>query len=69
LATSDDLLHGIVSTHFANVHEPTAVELRALQIYSGVAAEHAFRLLGNASLAAKAKEMNDALYASLFSPA
>ena len=63
LFTSDDLLLGIVSTHFANVHELTPIEFRTLQVYSIVAAEHAFQLLGNRSLATKAKEMNDALYA------
>ena len=62
--TSDDLLLGIVSTHFANVHEPTPIELRTMRIYSTVASEHAFNLLGNFSLAAKAGQMNDALYAS-----
>jgi GAF domain-containing protein len=62
--TSDDLLLGIVSTHFANAHKPTPIELRTMQIYSTVASEHAFNLLGNLSLAAKARQMNDALYAS-----
>jgi GAF domain-containing protein len=69
LATRDDLFLGIVSTHFANVHEPTPIELRILETYSVVAAEHAFQLLGNVSLAAKAKEMNDRLYASVLSRA
>jgi len=68
LATRDDLL-GIVSTHFANVHEPTQIELGTLELYSVVAAEHAFQLLGDVSLAAKAKEMNDALYTSVLSRA
>jgi len=65
--TNDHLLLGIVSTHFANVHEPTPIELRTLEIYSSIAAEYAFHLLRNGSLAAKAKEMNVALYASLVS--
>ena len=63
--TSDGLLLGVVSTHFANAHEPTLIELRALQVYSTIAAERAFQLLGSISLAEKAKEMNDALYASV----
>ena len=60
---------GIMSTHFANVHEPTPIELDTLEVYSVVAAEHALLLLGNVGLAGKAKEMNDTLYASLLSRA
>lgn len=62
--TSDGLLLGVVSTHFANVHAPTTIELKTLQAYSIVAADHAFQLLGNAVLAAKAQQMNETLYAS-----
>jgi GAF domain-containing protein len=69
LFTSDELLLGIVSTHFANVHEPTPIELKTLQSYSLIAAEHAYRLLGNAMLGDKAKQMNTALYASILSEA
>jgi GAF domain-containing protein len=63
--TSDGLLLGMVSTHFASVHEPTSIELEILQSYSIVASEHVYRLLGNEMLGTKAKHMNDALYASL----
>jgi hypothetical protein len=35
------LLLGMVSTHFANAHEPTAIELETLQSSSIVASEHA----------------------------
>jgi hypothetical protein len=69
LFTSDGLLLGIVSTHFANVHEPTPIELKTLQSYCVVAAEHAYRLLGNAVLDDKAKEMHAAMYASILSEA
>jgi len=62
--TSDGLLLGIVSTHFANAHEPTAIEIKTLQAYSVVAAEYAYRLLGTSMLAAKAEQMNGKLYAS-----
>ena len=64
--TSDGLLLGIVSTHFANVHEPTPIELKTLQSYSVVAAEHAYQLLGNEMLATKAARMSETLYASLY---
>lgn len=53
---------GVVSTHFAQVHEPTAIEMAALKEYSVVAAEHAFKLLGASTLAAKAEQMNAELY-------
>lgn len=66
--TSDGLLLGMVSTHFANVHEPTAIELETLQSYSIVASEHAYRLLGNEMLGTKAGQMNEALYASILRP-
>jgi GAF domain-containing protein len=67
--TSDDLFLGMASTHFANPHEPTPIELRIMRVYSVVAAEHAYQLLGNASLAAKAERMNEELYASIIAPA
>lgn len=63
--TSDGLLLGVVSTHFANAHEPTSIELQTLQSYSIVAAEHVYRLLGNTMLAMKAEQMNEALYGSI----
>jgi two-component system, sensor histidine kinase len=66
--TSDGLLLGMVSTHFANAHEPTAIELETLQSYSIVASEHAYRLLGNEMLGTKAGRMNTTLYASILRP-
>lgn len=56
---------GVVSTHFAQVHEPTAIEMAALKEYSVVAAEHAFKLLGASTLAAKAEQMSGELYDSI----
>lgn len=67
--TSDGLLLGMVSAHFANVHGPTEIELETLQSYSIVASEHAYRLLGNEMLGSKAQRMNEALYASILRPA
>jgi GAF domain-containing protein len=63
--TSDGLSLGMVSTHFASVHQPTSIELETLQAYSIVASEHAYRLLGNDMLGTKAKHMNEALYGSV----
>ncbi len=34
-------LLGIVSTHFANVHEPTPIEMNTLKAYAVIAAEYA----------------------------
>ena len=52
----------MVSTHFAHAHEPTPIEMQALKTYSIVAAEHLNKLLGDVPLAAKAKQMSEALY-------
>ena len=46
LFTGGGLLLGMVSNHFANIHEPTPFEIEILQSYSRAAAEHAYRLLG-----------------------
>jgi GAF domain-containing protein len=54
---------GIVSTLFANVHQPTPIELETLGRYCGIAAEYLVKLLGRENLAANAERMSDALYA------
>jgi hypothetical protein len=64
--TRDGDLMGMMSTHFANVHEPTELEMRTLNTYSVAAAEHLHQLLGDAPLAIKAKQMSDELYARIF---
>ncbi len=57
-------LFGIVSTHFANVHEPTSLEMNTLKAYSRIAAEYAWMVLGESfePLAAKAEHMSAELY-------
>lgn len=67
--TSDGLLLGVVSTHFANVHEPTSIELKILRSYGVIAAEYAYRLLGHEMLDTKAARMHEALYESVLQPA
>jgi GAF domain-containing protein len=62
LFTRNGNLMGLVSTHFAQAHEPTPIEMQTLKAYGGVAAEHAYRLLGDVALATKAEQMNDKLY-------
>lgn len=68
LVTSSGFLIGMVSNHFANVHEPTSFEFEILQQYSILAAEHAYRLLGKTDLREKAEEMSELLYASILLP-
>jgi GAF domain-containing protein len=63
IATSRGRVLGMVSTLFANVHEPTPIELETLARFSRVAADYLEHLLGADTLAAKAQRMNTALYA------
>ena len=56
---------GIVSTHFANPHQPSKIELETLQAYAMAASHHAFELLRDRPLDQMAKQMNDALYDGL----
>jgi GAF domain-containing protein len=56
---------GMISTHFVQVHKPTEIEMAALKEYSFVAAEHAYQLLGDSTLEAKAEQMNAELYNSI----
>jgi GAF domain-containing protein len=60
--TKDGKVLGMVSTHFAHAHEPTAIEMQTLKTYSIVAAEHLDKLLGDVPLARKAKQMSEELY-------
>jgi GAF domain-containing protein len=62
--TRNGNLVGLVSTHFAQAHEPTPIEMQTLKTYGGVAAEHAYRLLGDVALAIKAQQMSEKLYNS-----
>lgn len=63
--TRDRIPLGIVSTHFANVHSPTAIEMQTLKEYGIVAAEYVVSLLGDTTLSEAAESMSDALYASM----
>ncbi len=55
---------GMVSTLFANVHEPTPIELEILGRYCGVAADYYLvKLLAGEDLGTKALRMSSALYA------
>ena len=59
--TQDRRLMGVVSSHFANSHQPSKVEVDMLKAYSLPAADHVYRLLGDISLAAKAEQMSQQL--------
>ena len=65
LQTRDGAMIGIVSTLFANVHEPSPIEMETLRRYSGVASEYLRQLLGDEKLTHRAVKMNRALYAGL----
>ncbi len=53
---------GVVSSHFANPHQPSNVEVEMLKAYSLPAADHVYQLLGDTPLAAKAEHMSQQLY-------
>ncbi len=54
---------GMISTLFANVHEPTPIELDTLGRYCKIAADYLQKLLGDEDLGRKAERMSRALYA------
>ncbi len=62
LLLRDDTLVGVVSTHFANVHAPTPVEMRILAEYSAIAAQYLHQLLRDDLLAERAETMCRKLY-------
>jgi|SRR6185312_9850482 GAF domain-containing protein len=53
---------GIVSTHFANEHRPTKIEMATLEAYGQIASQHAFDLLSGTPLAVMAEKMNTDMY-------
>ena len=54
---------GMISTLFANPHEPTPIEIATLGRYCELASEYLLTLLGDEDLGAKASRMSTALYA------
>lgn len=64
LMTREGLLLGIVSTYFANPHQPTPIEIATLKSYARMASEYLRMLLAGAKVASKAEEMSRALYAT-----
>jgi GAF domain len=58
-------LVGTVSTHFARVHRPTAIEIETFENYSVFAGDYTSRLLGTETLASMALKMSDQLYAEI----
>lgn len=62
LLTSGAHIIGAVSTHFARVHQPTALEIGAFEQYCLGASNYLWDLLGERTLAAVGREMNGRLY-------
>ena len=62
LLTPRGVLVGTVSTHFVNVHTPTAIEVATIKSYCVVAANHLLKLLGQEPLESKALSMNRHVY-------
>jgi GAF domain-containing protein len=58
MVASNGTFVGMISTHFANPHEPTAIEMTTLRSYVAIASNHLYRLLGSATVAEKASQMN-----------
>ncbi len=56
---------GIVSTHFAKVHEPTRIEMDTLRAYGSIAAGLLLKHLGGRSLATMAIRMSEELVAKM----
>jgi len=65
LITRDGNPIGVVSTHFANIHHPTKIEMETLHAYSGIASEHLFKLLGEMSLLTRARRSSKYLFDSI----
>jgi GAF domain-containing protein len=61
IAAASGTLVGMISTHFANPHEPAPIEMATLRSYVTIAANHLYRLLGAATLEDKARQMNASL--------
>ena len=68
LITPDGQRLGILSTHFANPHQPSKIEMETLQAYGIAASQHAFELLRDEPLERMAERMNEVLYDSLAIP-
>jgi GAF domain-containing protein len=62
LLSSQKVFIGNVSTHFATIHTPTAIEVDTIKSYSVAAANHLLKLLGDESLKTKAISMSRGLY-------
>jgi hypothetical protein len=58
LITSAGRMLGVVSTLFANPHEPTNIEMETLKQYSIIASDYLASLLGDQEVEIKATEMS-----------
>jgi GAF domain-containing protein len=65
LLTSNNVVIGVVSTAFVNVHEPTSIEIKTLDSYGKVAADHLHNLLADEPLKQTALVISERLYQSV----
>ena len=65
LLTSNNVVIGVVSTAFVNVHEPTRIEIKTLDSYGEVAADHLHRVLADQPLKQTALVISERLYQSV----
>jgi hypothetical protein len=65
LLTSNNVVVGVVTTAFVNVHEPTPIELKTLDSYGKVAADHLHRVLADEPLKQTALVISERLYQSV----
>lgn len=65
LLTSTNLLLGVVSNHFVNVHKPTSIELTTLKSYGMIAADYLHQVLGDRPLKEAALAMSSKLYQTI----
>lgn len=65
LIAEDGQQLGVLSTHFANPHQPSKIEMETLQDYGVFASQYAFELLGDRRLDLIAYRMNEGLSGGL----
>jgi GAF domain-containing protein len=63
IMTRDGAVLGVVSTMFANPHEPTPIEIETLGRYCTLAAGHLVALAGRGRIAGRAEQLSRALCA------
>jgi GAF domain-containing protein len=68
LIASNGTCVGIVSTHFANVHEPTAIEMSTLATYGRLAGDRIAEVLGKKTVGPQADALFERMLAGAEAP-